>query len=185
MILSGDLSQLLVQDLVISGLDGTHSLLAVPPNCWPHPHTSVSGPLPSLQPFFCSVWPLFSLPYVSGGSNLPILVITITFLKKVGSPRDAFWSCLSCLPWSTSASFNISLLPLINKRRSFLKMLSSCFSIVLSGFLRFSCRIIHRSLGYLRFLQSAAVNSPCLSVSDSQGHRRTDELPLLIHTGCY
>lgn len=74
--LSGDLSQLLVQGLVISGLLASG----------PYPHTSVRPPRCG---HFSALFGPFSPRHMSlGGSNLPILVRTITFLKRAFPPCD-------------------------------------------------------------------------------------------------
>lgn len=125
-------------------LASAHALtppLAPSPHSTPTPH-SLQPPLPSPQPFF---WPLFSSPpSFSEGTNLPVLVATITFLKKISSSKRR--SGIPSPHSSTSAFFHIFLLPLAIKERG---KTTSQRSLLVSGFSTHSCSILQRSPGHL------------------------------------
>lgn len=109
--LSGDSARLLVQALVISGVDDSNSLLAGLQN-----DIRILTPpsLPSLwrfERFFCSVWTLWSRLSASSGVTFPSLSKTAHSLKKP-SLREALYDSASlspkahiCLLQYLSASF--------------------------------------------------------------------------------
>lgn len=99
--------------------------------------------LPSPQPFF---WPLFSLPpSFSEGTNLPVLVVTITFLKKIIPPRGALGSHLPT-PAHLPSFTSLCCLEQIKERE---ERPTSQRSLLVSGFATHSCGILQRSPGYL------------------------------------
>lgn len=140
--LSGDSARLLVQALVISGVDDSNSLLAGLQN-----DIRILTPpsLPSLwrfERFFCSVWTLWSRLSASSGVTFPSLSKTAHSLKK-SSLREALYDSASLSPKA-----HICLLQYLSASFTKKKPSSLAFSS------KFSCRIIDRSPEYLWYLQS-------------------------------
>lgn len=128
------------------------------------PHTSVSStphPHPLRLPFF---WPLFSSPLsFSEGTNLPILVITIKFFKKIIPPRGALGSRL---PTPARLTFLLSFVAFSKQKKmgGGQPLDDRCSSVA-------SRRTPAASSRGHRDTSRAAVNSPCLLVSVFQCHQ--------------